>query len=64
MPTLPTKAIKGLIQKNGKILLLQRQKKPGDTANWDLPGGLCEPGETEVDALKREIQEELIIAAN
>lgn len=60
MTKLPTKAVKGIIKKDdGTILLLERRKKPGDIASWDLPGGLCEANESETETLEREIREEL-----
>lgn len=48
----------GIICKNNKILATQRgygEFKGG----WEFPGGKLEPGENAIDALKRELQEEL-----
>jgi 8-oxo-dGTP pyrophosphatase MutT (NUDIX family) len=38
----------------GRLLLARR----ADTLNWELPGGLVEPGESAVDATVREVAEE------
>ena len=52
--------IKGLIRdKQGKILLLNVPKWGGNEGHWDLPGGRMEPGETFVQTLRRELQEEI-----
>jgi 8-oxo-dGTP diphosphatase len=53
-----------VILKNGKILCAQRG--PGRTlANlWEFPGGKIEADEKPVDALKRELIEELKIEVN
>lgn len=52
-------ALKVIINKNGKILVLKRATNkvlfPGF---WDLPGGKMEYGENVIDAIKREIAEE------
>lgn len=56
---LPTKAVKGIVTKNDKILLLQRNPKTRGEDNWDLPGGLVEINEDEKETLRREIKEEL-----
>lgn len=45
----------------GKILVAQRQysDKAYKSLKWEFPGGKIETGETEVEAIKREIREEL-----
>lgn len=62
IPTHAAKAV--IINPDGCVLFLQRNPVRGITANWDLPGGLVEVGETDQDALKREIKEELSLDAN
>jgi 8-oxo-dGTP pyrophosphatase MutT (NUDIX family) len=46
-----------LILREGRILLCQKRKKPDEPLI--LPGGKLEPGETEIECLARELQEEL-----
>lgn len=44
----------------GRALLAQQRSYPTDVAGlWELPGGRVEPGESDVDAVVRECQEEL-----
>jgi len=51
---------KAIIRKNNKILLLQRSHESGhDPGLWELPGGKIDYGENLVDALKREVKEEV-----
>jgi 8-oxo-dGTP diphosphatase len=50
----------GALVREDRVLLVHR--RPDKRANpdvWDLPGGLIEAGESELDALARELQEEL-----
>ena len=47
----------GLIIKDNKILLIKKATGPYDGL-LDLPGGSFEFGETPIEALKREIEEE------
>ncbi|MDH4330387.1 MAG: NUDIX hydrolase [Candidatus Moranbacteria bacterium] len=56
---IPTKAAKAVIVKEDKILLLKRSPKNHGQDNWDLPGGLIDSGESEKEALVREVEEEL-----
>lgn len=48
----------GIIHRDGRILAAHRADGtlPG---GWELPGGKIEPGESAVEALKREVEEEL-----
>jgi len=41
----------------GRLLLIKRGHAPG-AGLWSLPGGRIEPGETDVEALVREMREE------
>ena len=57
-----TNAVKAIIIKDGKLLLLKRNPALRNESNWDLPGGLIENGETETQALKREVKEEINVS--
>jgi ADP-ribose pyrophosphatase YjhB (NUDIX family) len=43
--------------RGGRLLLIQRGREPG-RGLWSLPGGRVEPGESEHDAIEREMAEE------
>jgi 8-oxo-dGTP diphosphatase len=52
-------AAHGLIEKDGKFLVLHRSRTDGYMAGfWDIPGGTIEFGEDIKEALIREIKEE------
>jgi len=55
--TVPRLRVAGLLRWNGRVLLC-RQEKPGKEY-WLLPGGGVEAGETLMEALVRELDEEL-----
>ena len=43
--------------RDGSLLLVRRGHEP-DTGRWSVPGGRVEPGESDSDAVQREIIEE------
>jgi 8-oxo-dGTP diphosphatase len=51
-------AVRGVVVDSDDRLLLVRFEFPSAT-RWALPGGGVEPGETHVEALRRELSEEL-----
>ena len=52
-------AVAGIIRKDGKYLI-QKRPSSGLLADlWEFPGGKREPGKTLVEALRRELREEL-----
>ena len=55
------KVVAGIIENNGKILCMQRDKGKYDYVSfkWEFPGGKIEEGETNEQALKRELLEEM-----
>lgn len=48
---------------DGRVLLAQRPQHKHQGGLWEFPGGKVEPGETEVEALQRELHEELGLRA-
>lgn len=48
-----------LIEERGRVLVARRSAQQSLPLKWEFPGGKIEPGETEAEALVREIREEL-----
>lgn len=57
------RVVAALIRKNDKVLLTQRWPGRNLGLTWEFPGGKVEEGETDVEALQRELKEELGVEA-
>ena len=57
-PSQPIPAVGAFIIRDGKILLIRRAYEPC-AGKWSVPGGTIKLGETTIDALRREVFEEL-----
>lgn len=51
--------VAAIIERDGKILLAQRPAHADQAGLWEFAGGKVEPGETQPQALVRELREEL-----
>lgn len=56
----PLQVVGAAIRKNDTILCAQRGPSKSLAGYWEFPGGKIEAGETPQEALKREIEEELL----
>lgn len=59
-PSHPLPAVIAMLAKDGKVLLVRRNKGPD---KWGFPGGLLELGETVADGALRELTEETGVRA-
>jgi 8-oxo-dGTP diphosphatase len=55
--------VAAIIEQDDAFLLTRRQKGVHLEGLWEFPGGKVDPGETHVDALARELREELDVGA-
>ncbi|WP_199255337.1 (deoxy)nucleoside triphosphate pyrophosphohydrolase [Mycolicibacterium mengxianglii] len=51
--------VAGALIKGARLLVAQRARPPELAGLWELPGGKVAPGESEAEALARELREEL-----
>ena len=56
--------VAALIVRDAKVLICQRTKSQPMALKWEFPGGKIEPGEQPIEALRRELMEELGIDAD
>lgn len=59
-PDYPRVGVGAVVLHRGRVLLVRRGGQPS-SGKWSLPGGLVELGESAVEAVRREIQEECSI---
>ena len=53
-----------VIERDGRFLVTKRQTGVHLEGYWEFPGGKCEPGETIVACMARELREELDVEAH
>lgn len=58
------RVVGAMIERDGRYLITQRKPTASLPLLWEFPGGRVEPGETDAEALKRELREEMAIAVN
>jgi 8-oxo-dGTP diphosphatase len=51
--------VAAILEREGRILVCQRQPDQSHPLKWEFPGGKVEAGETPEQALSRELEEEL-----
>ena len=57
---MPTQiVVAGALISDGRLLVAQRARPPELAGLWELPGGKVAPGESDAEALARELREEL-----
>ena len=53
------RVVAGVMKKDGLYLICRRKADTSNALEWEFPGGKVEPGETDEQALERELFEEL-----
>ena len=61
---MPIVVVAAVIERDGRYLLTLRPEGTHLAHHWEFPGGKCHPHESHVEALRRELHEELDIVAD
>jgi 8-oxo-dGTP diphosphatase len=56
--------VAAVIERDGRFLLTLRPEGTHLAHRWEFPGGKCDPHESHVEALRRELHEELDVLAD
>lgn len=56
--------VAAVIERHGLVLICQRKAGQSHALKWEFPGGKLERGESPIEALQRELHEELSIQAS
>jgi len=59
MDSTTVRVVASVIQQNGTLLVCERPAHKRHGGLWEFPGGKVEPGESDFDAVSRELAEEL-----
>ena len=59
MPDPSIRVIAAVVSRGDRLLVCQRPPHKRHGGLWEFPGGKCEPGESDADAARRELREEL-----
>jgi ADP-ribose pyrophosphatase len=54
----PGSAVMMAVDENDRILLVKQYRLPAESYLWELPAGRLDPGESSIEAAKRELREE------
>src|SRR5512142_1851985 len=60
---MPIRVVACVIERDGKLLLCRRPANKRHGGLWEFPGGKVENGESDFDAVRRELTEELGVTA-
>lgn len=60
---MPIRVVACVIERDGRLLLCRRPAHKRHGGLWEFPGGKVEPNESDFDAAKRELAEELSVDA-
>ncbi|MFQ5430303.1 MAG: NUDIX domain-containing protein [Phycisphaerae bacterium] len=60
-PSNPIRGVLGILRRDDRLLLIQRSATVRAPLAWCFPGGTIEPGETQPEALVREMREEMAV---
>lgn len=62
--TSPIVVVAAVIERDGAFLVTLRQEGTHLAGHWEFPGGKVHPSETDAEALRRELHEELDVLAH
>jgi mutator protein MutT len=56
---MPIRVVASVIEREGRLLVCERPAHKRHGGLWEFPGGKVEPGESDLEAVRRELREEL-----